>query len=295
MSHCILRLSILFSFLILFIFPENSLAGRVVKVQGKKVFIKLDSSETESLKQGDRLFLTTPAGKKQGLVIIRKKQNDKVIAQLGKGKAGKGMLTASYKSKSPRKTQPEATESASDVATTEGGSDEGKPNLLFGLMGSFGTATQNVANVADMSGSTMGFKGLIDYSLFDSLGVRARIGMDMLSVTGSSGTTNFETSINYLALDLLLRYNLFEMGSLGIFLNGGMGIYSPMSSELGAVQAIREDSISTTSLLIFGGGLSYSLSGTMQLFVGADYLYFPPSEDVSTSVINANLGLIFAF
>lgn len=271
-----------------------SWAGQVVKVQGKKIFIRLDASETESIKQGDRLFLTTTEGKKKALVLVRKKQNDKVIAQLLKGKGTKGLVTAATPTRSKKKTRPSDVESASDVALTESPSTKTDSALQFGIMGSYGQAAQNVSGVADMSGSTMGFKGILDYSLFETLGVRARVGLDMMSVTGAAGNTNFETNINYLALDLLLRWYLMNSESFGLYLNGGMGIYSPMSTDLGTNQAIREDSISTTSLLIFGLGFSIPM-GSMKLFAGVDYLYFPPSEDVKTTVISGNLGLLFDF
>ncbi len=273
----------------LFAFPQQSEAGRVVKTKGRKVFIKLDAAEAGDMAEGDYLYMTSKSGKKYGIVIIRKKKGRLVIAKLGKGNAKKGMYTQLRKSnKSRSKSRP--METASDVALTE--SVEKRSDTMIGLLGSFGTATQNVTGVADMSGSTTGFKGIFDYELFSDFGVRARLGLDMLSVEGSSDNGDFATSISYLTIDLLLRYYLYRDDSFGFFLNGGMGIYSPMSTDLGTNQALQEDSISTTSLLIFGGGVAIPFGG-WQIFLGGDYLYFPPSEDVDTSVISGKLGLIF--
>ncbi len=278
-----------FSFLLCFIFPQNSQAGRVVKVKGKQVYIKLEPSEVDGIMQGDYLYTTGENGKKFGVVIIRKMKGRLVIAKLGKGNAKKGMYTQLRKAKkSPRQSRP--VESASDIVMTE--KVEQHSDIKLGILGSFGTASQNVTGVSDMSGSSMGFKGLFDYELFSQFGVRARIGMDMLSVTGTSGAQTFDTSINYLTIDLLLRYYLMRSESFGIFLNAGMGIYSPMSTDLGANPALQEDSISTTSLLIFGGGIAIPF-GTWEIFLGADYLYFPPSEDVETNVMSGKLGLLF--
>lgn len=88
---------------------------------------------------------------------------------------------------------------------------------------------------------------------------------------------------------MLLRYHLYNSSSFGFFINGGMGIYSPMSKTS---SALDPESISTTSILIFGGGVSFPLGG-MNFFAGLDYFYFPPSEDVTTSVISGKLGLLF--
>jgi hypothetical protein len=277
-------------------FTEQATAGKVVKVKGKKVFIMLDPEEVDSTQNGDKLLLTTPNGKKRALVMVRNKRGNKVIAQLGKGKAAKGLISMPH-SGGKKKSSPSIDdyEPASDIARDELSSGQKKKSdLRFGIMAGFGTATQNVTDVADMSGSTMAFKGLIDYTLFGGLGIRGRIGMDMFSVTGSAGSIEYQTDINYLTVDMLLRYNIVDSSSFGLFVNGGVGIYSPMSSDLGQNPAILEDSISTTSLLIVGLGASIPI-GSMELFIGADYLYFPPSDDVSTSAISGKLGLLFGF
>ena len=272
---------------------QPSWAGRVVKVKkGKKIYIKLDPKELDSTFKGDKLYLTTPSGKKRALVLIRKMKGRLVIAQLVKGKAKKGMLTIAQKTKKKRPRN-EPMEEATEMAETETETSE-HPDMMFGILGAFGSATQNVSGVADMSGSSIGVKGIFDYELFSNLGVRARLGLDMVSVTGG---TDYTTDINYLTIDLLLRYYIYRGNSFGLFANLGMGIYSPMSTDMaggpGNVGALQEDSISTTSLLIFGGGASIPF-GSWEIFVGADYLYFPPSDDVDTTVIAAKVGLLFA-
>ena len=278
----------------LFVFSQNSQAGRVVKVKGKKVYIILDNSEVNSVFKNDIMYLTTTTGKKKALIKIKGIKGDKAIAVIGKGKARKGYLTkAKAGKKKKRREDPieEPMEEASEVAQTDADDDVGS-GMMLGIMGAFGTATQNVANVADMSGSSMGFKGIFDYELFSGLGVKSQIGLDNVSVSGNSGSQQFETTISYLAIDLLLRYNWMIASSFGLYFNGGMGIYSPMSTDLGTNAALQEDSISTTSLLIFGAGFVIPF-GSWQIQLGGDYLYFPPSEDVDTSVIAAKLGILF--
>lgn len=294
--HLERRPSILLScFLLLctLLFSQTSLAGRVVKVKGKKVYIKLDANETESVQQGDQLYLATPQGKKRALVIVRKLKGDKVLAQLKKGKAQKGLVT---KGKSggarPQPKEDVGYEDASTMAQREE-DNKGRPDLLFGILGAFGSAGQDVTTngtTFNTTGSSMAVKGLLDYSLFDDLGIRARVGLEMFNVSGSDNVgTNVTTEITYLSIDMMLRYFVYNSSSFGIFLNAGMGIYSPMSKSSGALDP---ESISTTSILIFGGGVSLPLNG-WELFAGADYFYFPPSEDVKTSVISAKVGILF--
>jgi hypothetical protein len=279
-------------FLVSFLFmAQPSWAGKIAKVKGKKVYIILDAGET--VNNGDSLYSTSPEGKKKGLLIVRKIKGNKVIAQLKKGRAQKGMLSMSKGAKK-KATDEMGYEDASEVAKPEVETNHEKSDMLFGVMGGFGSATQQVQGIADMAGSTLAVKGIIDYSLFESLGVRARVGMDMFSLTGSNGATNYSTKINYLTVDLLLRYNLLDMKSFGLYANGGMAIYSPLSNQLepANLPALQADSISTTSLLIVGFGVTVPM-GTWKIFAGADYFYFPPSDDVKTTAIAANLGVLF--
>lgn len=281
----------LFAFLSVLAFAQPSQAGKVVKVNGKKVFIKLDANEVESSATGAKIYLSTKSGARKGVAVIRKMKGRNVIAQLQKGKASKGFYTSigapKASSKSSASTSVEEADEVAEVETT----NTKKSDLKFGLMLGYNSMTQNVSQVADMAGSSIAVKGIIDYSLFDQLGVRGRFGMDMMTVTGSADTSEYETSINYLTLDLLLRYNLMESKSFGLFVNGGLGIYSPMSSELTG-GALDESSISTTSILILGLGASVPM-GSWSLFGGLEYFYFPPSETVKTSAIGGNIGFLF--
>lgn len=284
----------------LFFVGQPAWAGRVVKVKGKKVYIILDQEEVDSSANGDHLYVTTTSGKKRGIVTIRKMKGNKVIAQLRKGKASKSMLTqprkaAANKKQRRRRQDKQEMERASEVAEVENTTETTEfPEMMFGILGTYGMASQSVSGIADMTGSLMGAKLAFDYELFSNVGVKARLGMDMLSVTGSMGSNSYKTGINYITLDFLLRYYIMRSKSFGLFANGGFGIYSPMSTDLGpsGSQALQQDSISTTSVGIFGLGISIPIS-SMELQLGADYFYFPTSADVNTSVIGGKLGLYF--
>ena len=270
---------------------QPSWAGRVVKVKGKKVYIMLDAEELDSTSKGDNLYLTTSAGKKRGIVTVRKKKGRKVIAQLRKGKAKKRMLTRARKSRKKRRDQ-ETMEPAMEVAQAD--NDDNEPSdIMYGVLGAFGTATQNVKGVADMSGSSMGFKGIFDYNIIGGFGVKAQLGLDMISVSGSSASQDFATDITYLTVDMMIRYNWMFSNSFGLYGNLGMGIYSPMSTDLGTNAALEEDSISTTSVFILGAGAIVPF-GSWAITGGVDYLMFPPSDEVDTNIIAAKVGVLFS-
>jgi hypothetical protein len=291
----IAKFALLFSIVFLFV-AQPSWAGRVVKVKGKKVYIILDQEEVGATAKGDNLYTTTRSGQKRGIVTVRAKKGNKVIAQLRKGKAAKRMLTKPRKGRKKKRRQaPMMMEEASEVAITEADERTEFPEMMFGLIGTYGQATQTVTNVAELSGSLLGVKAVFDYELFSGLGVQARLGMDMLSVTGTNNNVDYTTDLNYLTLDFFLRYYLMRSDSFGLFGNLGMGIYSPMSTELGPEgnPALQEDSISTTSVGIIGLGIAIPLGG-MEFQLGADYYIFPPSDTVDTSVFGAKFGVLFA-
>lgn len=297
MQLCLSRPQLLvILFLSFFVFAQPSFAGRVVKVSGKKIFIKLNADEVEQAQTGGKVYITTKDGKKKGIAVIRKMKGRNVIAQLKKGKAAKGLYTSADGAAAPtaaaatESTESASMEEASEVAENESANDS-KSDLQFGLMFGYNSTGQDVVGIANMTGSSIAVKGILDYSLFDRLGVRGRVGMDMMSVAATAGDVTYETSINYLALDLLLRYNLVQSSSFHLFANGGLGIYSPMSSELTG-GALKEDSISTTSILIVGLGIALPM-GSWTLFGGLEYFYFPPSDTVTTSSVGGNLGILF--
>ena len=277
---------------------QSAHAGKVVKIKGKKIYIKLDPNEVAKTSQGDRLYVMTSKGKKKGYVIVKKMKGRLVIAKKGKGKVRKGYKTKLRKKKKKGKKPLEKMEDASEVAEVDSDPAD-RSDMMFGIMGSFGTATQNVDGIVDMSGSTTSVRAVFDYELFSDLGVQSRLGIEQLSVSGAdTANVEYETIISYIALDLLLRYYVYRGNSFGFYVTGGMGIYSPMSTDLKGGSdpnnpgAIQEDSISTTSLLNFGAGVSIPFSG-WEIQLGGEYLYFPPSDDVDTTVINGKLALMF--
>ncbi len=275
---------------------QKSWAGRVVKVKGKKVYIKLSKKEAKKLSKGDKLYLTTKSKKKKGIVVIRKKKGKKAIATLKKGKAKKNYLTRMHGKKKKKGTE-DSMNTVDDIAVAQTDA-ENYSDIMVGLMGSFMMMEQNVASEVPvvMTGFPRGAKIVLDYSLTESFGLLVRAGMNLIQISGTDEKDNTsETKIDYLAMDLLGRYYFFRTKKFGAFINAGAGVYSPLSPEVsGDPPALDQDTISTTTLGIGGLGLQYSFGG-WQLFASFDYFYFPPSDTVETTAFGGNLGILFPF
>ena len=297
--------------------PCQVQAGRVIKVKGKKVYIKLSKKESKKISKGDKLYLTTKSKKKKkGVVIVRKKKGRKVIARLKSGEAEKGYRTRRRKRKKKRAEEPMIM--IDEVASTEEVNQDS--SMKFGIMGSYITMTQavtltpqneqNKRKNVDMEGSMIGTKLVFNYKLSELFGLQVRGGVDMMELSGKDKESKTsETSIQYLTMDFLGRLEVPLSSSIGFFTHLGMGIYYPMSKDLtckvpeddtrncnngNEKSVIKEDSISTTGIGIFGLGLQFSLTQNWHVFVHGEYLHFPPSDTVETTSFGGGLGILLS-
>ena len=251
------RLGLGLIFLCFFGFGLPTFAGKVTGVKGKTVRIKLSKKEKGKVMVGDKIYLTRK-GKKKAVVKVRKVKGRRVVGKIVKGKAKKGYRTKMKKKKSMADSE------YADGSVVSEDSSSGRSDLMFGIMGGYGLASQTVnqgpAGSSEQSGSSLAVKGLVDYSLFGDIGVRANIGVEMFSVEGDGQNVNTSvdevigTEITYLSIDVLLRYRFMLSSSMFGYVNGGIGIFSPLSSSS---TSLDENSISTTSIVIVGGGIGF--------------------------------------
>ena len=282
-----------FATTLMVLFSFSASAGKVYKVKGKKVYIKLSKKERGNVMKGDKLFIMSK-GKKKAVVKVRKiLKKGKILAKKIKGKVKKGYRSKMRRSKS--------SSSSSSVVMED--RSKSRPDLSIGLVGAYGLATQEVnqgqATPSTQTGTMLGGKLLVDYALFNDIGVRAHVGAESFSVAGqgfnfiTAGSTieDIETTITYLSIDILLRYRIPVTNAFFGYLNAGVGILSPISKESTSLDI---ESVETTSIVIAGGGIGMNFGNT-DVFVGADYYYFPPSEDVDTNAISIKFGFMLGF
>jgi hypothetical protein len=283
--------SILIS-LVFFCFSAH--AGKVMKVNGQKVYILFD--QEEPFTTNDYFILNNAEGKKLGLVQIKKFKGRKAIGLLKKGKADKG-FTTTFKAAGKKPKAPSIV--ADDTSAEEEESSSSYPKSRTGLLAGYGLASQEVdqgsLGVSSQSGSSIALRGLYDYPLFQSVYFRGMVGAEFFSVSGDgralsnlSAVTTTGTDITYLTMDALFHWSLSKSQSSSFYLIGGIGIFYPMAKSS---DIIIEGSIDSLAVGEFGGGMEFHLNGYSLPFE-VSYYYFP-SGDVSTNVISLKLGLLF--
>jgi hypothetical protein len=270
------------------ILAQPAFAGHVEKVKDDQVLIIQDDSEPE-LNPGDRFFVLVD-GKKRAAIQVTKAKGRRGIARVLKGKPEvNGALLA-----------------VADAGTSggAGAAAPGSPEVpkksssrtpfnrtTIGVLAGANSATQSVtvtnanSSTSNFSTSGTGFslKGFADIPLGSRLGMIGRAGFEQFSVKGSGAST----SILYGTADLLVRYSLFS-GSFRLFPELGLGLHVPLSKSSTDLDASQ---ISATTLLFFGLGANYAITGNMYLQGLLEYCYFPPSSNVTTTLLAFRLGL----
>jgi hypothetical protein len=275
-------------------------AATLMKVKGDQVLIDLQG-EASQYSEGSR-YLVMVDGKKKAVVEVSKIKGQRAIGKVLKGTAFEnGTLAPLPGASSPSSNQASASSSQRRSTRTSrrhnrrGGAFKG---MSYGAMAGYGltsqdvTATKNgVTESISMTGNSLSLKGFVDLPVSGDFGVIGRVGFENFGVKGTSASLGaVETNILYLDADLLARYH-FLTGAFHPFPMLGMGLHYPLSKSSGVLDVQR---ISATTIFFVGGGFNYSLSDSMYIHAVAEYGIFPPSNDVSTSLIAIRGGVGWA-
>lgn len=276
---------------------ENANASSVGKVRGKQAIVIFDGGETPA--PGDK-FVALEDGKRKAILEVVQFKNGKARVKILKGKAKEGMTVASAARKSKATQTAEAGESAEE--TTEESTSSTRPprnagratlfkDMTIGAVAGYAMDSQTV-NIAGssvaMTGSGFSLKAFADIPVAGALSLLPRFGAEQFNVQNGAS----KTSILYAVGDLILKYS-FGGNSFIPFGLAGLGIHFPVSksSEL----ALDVNRISSTTVFYAGGGFNYILGGSSYFQLTGEYGYFPPSNDVTTSMIAVRSGLGFRF
>lgn len=270
---------------------SSSEAARVTKVGGRKVLI--DGSDSEvALSQGGR-YVVIVDGKRKAIIEITQVKGNKAIGRVLKGRAA---VNGTLQPLSGAKTA-----SSGSQRSRSGGGGTPFGDLTFGAVAGYAMDSQSVTVTSNdgstsetiaMSGSGFSLKGFGDMPVSGPIGVIGRVGIEQFNVSGSSTSLGSrKTSIMYATVDLMLRYNFME-GDIVPFGAIGLGIHFPLSKTS---DVLNTQQVSSTSVFFFTGGLNYKLSETMYLTAMGEYGFFPPSNEVKTSMIAGRAGVGFRF
>lgn len=280
---------------------SNALASTVEKVSKTQAIVVFDEGETPS--PGDKFF-ALDNGKRRAVLEVVQFKNGKAKVKILKGKPAIGMEVAvAGKAKAANQASAEESSEAEDAAAVDGPKtrkkkrvrDAGAATLFkdttIGIVGGYAMDSQQVSPAGQtaraMTGSGMSVKGFLDVPVTGSLNLYARFGAEQFNVTADT----VKTEILYGVADLLLKY-AFSDGTFVPFAMAGLGIHFPLSKTS---DVLNPNNISPTTVFYGGGGFNFAMSGSMYVQATAEYGMFPPSNEVSTSLIAVRGGIGFRF
>ena len=268
---------------------ERAEAARIAKSQGSKALIDLEGM---SASPGEQFYIVNN-GKRVGVIKISRVQGGRATGDIMKGSAPSGASVESAGggggSRSSRGGRGQMRSSPRTVRRTN------TSGTFVGAIAGFGMDSQTVKTVdaqgnsasVSMSGSGYSLKGFMDMPFSGSLGLIGRAGIEQMNLTGGSDNT----SIMYLTADALLRYS-FGSGGFVPYVAAGLGIHFPLSKSSTVLDVPR---ISSTTVFFATGGMNYFMSSDMYITALAEYGMFPPSNDVSTTLIAIRGGAGWRF
>lgn len=280
-----------------FIFSTSAYASSVDKVKGSQAIVTFDAGETPTA--GDKYF-AMDNGKKKAILEVIQFKNGRGKVKILKGNAKEGMSLALGKHGKPGAQA--AAEGAGDEAAAEDASPKKKKSsrsagaatlfkdMTIGGVAGYSMDSQTVTQAGTtnaMTGSGFSFKAFVDIPVTGGLSLYSRAGVEQFNV--QNGTSKSE--LMYGVLDLLLKYSFTE-GTFVPFAMAGLGIHFPISKSS---NVLNTNLVSSTTVFYGGGGINYALGGSSYLQVTAEYGMFPPSNDVSTSLIAVRGGMGFRF
>jgi hypothetical protein len=269
---------------------EIASAATVERVKGSAAIISYGEDETPPEK-GDKVF-ATENGKRKAIMEVVQIKNGKAKVKITKGKAKEGMEVVSAKAKG---------NSDSDAANEESGGDSKRPrsagaatlfkDMTVGFLGGYAMDSQSVTITGSaaqaMTGSGFSVRGFADIPVAGSLALLTRVGAEQFNVKKEDS----KSEILYAVVDLMLKYSFASTGFVP-FAMGGIGLHFPISKASNILDVNR---ISSTTVFYAGGGFNFVMGSSSYMQLTAEYGMFPPSNDVTTSLIAIRGGVGFRF
>lgn len=255
-------------------FVPFSQAAEVSKVNSKKkvAILNLTSDEAAALAKGDEGF-AMKGSKKKGLLQITKVKGTKAMANILKGRAEKG---------------DEVLFDIGTSAASSSGSGSRKGKMSIGALLGYGMDAQTVKSsngTANLKGSGLSFKGFFDYRILKSVSARLEVGMEQFKASTDINGTKPKTEINFLEVNLTGNFYIVDSATK-FYVGGGVSLLSPMSQSVTAVEPV-----STTTAFNGKVGASFAIGKKYFIPMQFDYLYFPPSATVTTSIMAGRIGI----
>lgn len=272
---------------------QQASAATIEKVKGSAAIVSYGEDEAQPAK-GDKVF-ATENGKRKALMEVVQIKNGKAKVKITKGKAKEGMEVVGGKAKAA------AGEDDPDAAAEESGGKKKRPrsagaatlfkDMTVGILGGYAMDSQSVTITGSaaqaMTGSGFSVRGFADIPVAGSLALLTRVGAEQFNVMKD----DFKSEILYAVVDLMLKYSFASTGFVP-FAMGGLGLHFPISKTSNILDVNR---VSSTTVFYAGGGFNFVMGSSTYMQLTAEYGMFPPSNDVTTSLIAVRGGLGFRF
>ncbi len=282
-----------------FLYPWFSVeAATILKVKGRKVLIDREGGR---FKKGQVLRIVSKNGRKRGSLRITKlTKKGRAVGRILKGKARRGWKLKGKKLRGSGRGEQQGTMSQSGPDRDKNVSHAKNHWGFLAGMGMHSMSAKQYpvgtpTKMASMSGTGFTLKGLWDYKISNMMELRTLTGLQQLqassedSFCGINNNEMCEVSISYFSVDIWGRF-VFSY-SFRPWVGMGINLLYPLSHDS---SAIDKDSISSTSAMVFGGGMEWNLGG-MTIPIQIQYDIYPSSEDVSASSIVVKAGILFPF
>lgn len=274
---------------------QQASAATIEKVKGSAAIVSYGEDEAQPAK-GDKVF-ATENGKRKALMEVVQIKNGKAKVKITKGKAKEGMEVVGGKAKAAA----DAGEEDADAGAEESGGKKKRPrsagaatlfkDMTVGILGGYAMDSQSVTITGSaaqaMTGSGFSVRGFADIPVAGSLALLTRVGAEQFNVMKD----DFKSEILYAVVDLMLKYSFAPTGFVP-FAMGGLGLHFPISKTSNILDVNR---VSSTTVFYAGGGFNFVMGSSTYMQLTAEYGMFPPSNDVTTSLIAVRGGLGFRF
>ncbi len=280
---------------LLLVIPSMADAGTVERVKGSQAIVSFGEDEGD-VAVGAKLF-ATEGGKRRAVLEVLQFKNGKAKVKVTKGKAKAGMEVANSGSSGSGGKKSGGDEMAEDTSGKKRRSPRNAgaatifKDMTIGILGGYAMDSQSVkiGNAAEqaMSGAGFSVRGFADIPVAGNLALLSRVGAESFNVKKD----DFASEILYAVVDLMLKYSFAPTGFVP-FVMGGLGLHFPVSKASNILDVNR---VSSTTVFYGGAGFNFVMGGSTYFQLTAEYGMFPPSNDVSTSLIAVRGGLGFRF
>lgn len=307
---------------------QSAVAHKISQISGSQIVIKLSNKK---ITLGSIFALKDSKGKIVGGAKVMSIKNGSAVAVLSKGSKVTSRSTVHLQQLGPRaaprpsvraKAAPpslvpkqslpaQSAPSQNSIAQNSPGTQIAtrRPFTVQPIRSAFGIMVGNNLNSMQikipnsstdiLSGTSSTLQLLYDRMLFGGLDLRALVGLNSFTATGSNlcfSATNSNPrcffDVQYGSFDLWAKYHVMNglQQPLRSWVGLGMAVQMPLSK---ASNAINVEGLGLSQTFSLGGGFDFRVGRRTYLPIQMELSLLPPAENVTASLAAVRLGVAF--